>query len=173
MPKPEKVELNADKQALEKMDETYNPDAFNFIDLFTEVGRLMAHNYDSRSGLSRVQTGVIVTLLKSDGLTQTELANALNIHKVSAGIYISELEELGLVERRAHPQDGRAKCIFLTDLLHQLRGGGESIVNDLHKRILAGIDGEDYERLLSYMHKMKFNLEEMASEIVPKPDESN
>ncbi len=136
-------------------------DPFYFIDLFSEVGALLQHNYDSRSGLSRNQTRVIVTLLSTDGLTQTELADALGIHKVSAGIYISELEELGLVEHRPHPQDGRAKCIFLTPILHELRAGGEDIVKDMHKGIIEGIEREEYLQLLGYMRLMRDNLKKM------------
>ncbi len=136
-------------------------DPFYFIELFSEVGALLQHNYDSRSGLSRNQTRVIVTLLQTDGLTQTELADALGIHKVSAGIYISELEEIGLVERRPHPQDGRAKCIFLTPLLHEHRTGGEDIVKDMHKGVIEGIERKEYLKLLSYMRLMRDNLKKM------------
>ncbi len=142
-------------------------DPFYFIELFAEVGALLQHNYDSRSGLSRNQTRVIVTLLKTDGLTQTELADALGIHKVSAGIYISELEEIGLVERRPHPQDGRAKCIFLTPVLHELRQGGEQIIVDMHKGIIEGIPPEEYLQLLRYMRTLRDNLLKMTPAEMP------
>tara|TARA_R110002073_G_scaffold115327_7_gene253011 strand:+ start:7352 stop:7828 length:477 start_codon:yes stop_codon:yes gene_type:complete len=143
-------------------------DPFYFIELFSEVGSLLQHNYDSRSGLSRNQTRVIVTLLKTDGLTQTELADALGIHKVSAGIYISELEEIGLVERKPHPRDGRAKCIFLTPILHELRSGGEDIVRDMHRGVIEGIEPEEYLRLLGYMRLMRDNLKKMTP--TPPPE---
>ena len=143
-------------------------DPFYFIELFSEVGSLLQHNYDSRSGLSRNQTRVIVTLLKTDGLTQTELADALGIHKVSAGIYISELEEIGLVERKPHPQDGRAKCIFLTPILHELRSGGEDIVRDMHRGVIEGIEPEEYLRLLGYMRLMRDNLKKMTPTPTPE-----
>jgi len=143
-------------------------DPFYFIDLFSEVGGLLQHNYDSRSGLSRNQTRVIVTLLKTDGLTQTELADALAIHKVSAGIYIAELEEIGLIERRPHPQDGRAKCIFLTPVLHELRQGGEQIIIDMHKGIIEGISPDEYLQLLNYMRLMRDNLKKMTPTPMPE-----
>ncbi len=162
MQKPDRSSVPADQTDVRDGESNSDSEAFYFIDLFSNVGRLMEHNYDSRSGLSRNQTRVIVALLQSDGLTQTELANALNIHKVSAGIYISELEDIGLIERRPHPQDGRAKCIYLTQLLHDLRGGSEDIIKEMHKGIVEGIEGEDYRRLLSYMRTMLKNLQKMA-----------
>ncbi len=147
--------------------------AFYFIDLFAEVGRLMAHNYDTRSGLSRNQTRIIIALLQSDGRTQTDLTNELGIHKVSTGIYISELEELGLVERKPHPQDGRAKCIFLTKKLHDLRGSGNEIVKELHKGIIEGMSNTDYQNLLSYMRMMQSNLEKMSPSDAAEKDQSD
>lgn len=145
--------------------EAKDPDeveAFYFIDLFAEIGRLMEHNYDTRSGMSRNQTRVIIALLQTDGQTQTDLTAKLGIHKVSTGIYISELEELWLVERRPHPHDGRAKCIFLTQTLHDLRGGGSEIVKELHKCIIEGMNDADYQGLLNYMRMMQRNLEKMS-----------
>lgn len=143
-------------------------EAAYFIDLFSKVGELLALNYDERSGLSRNQNRVIMALLEQDGQTQTELANTLGIHKVSAGIYISELEAIGLVERRPHPQDGRAKCIFLTELLHRLRGGGEEILKNMHKGVIHGLSETDYRQMLHYMRVMESNLQKMAKELSPK-----
>lgn len=152
---------------VKKIVERNELDPLYFIDLYAEVGKLLQDNYDSRSGLSRNQTRVIVTLLKTDGLTQTELADALGIHKVSAGIYISELDEIGLVERRPHPQDGRAKCIFLTPLLHELSAGGEQIIIDMHKGIIDGISPDEYLQLLKYMRLMRDNLQKMTPTEMP------
>ncbi len=144
-------------------------EAFRFIETFSDVGRLLEQNYDLRSGLSRHQTRVVVALLNQDGQTQTELANALGIHKVSAGIYISELEEMGLVERRPHPKDGRAKCIFLTQTLYDLRGGGEEIIKTLHAGIIKGLSDTDYQSFMSSMEIIRTNLEALKAE-VPQTD---
>ena len=162
MQKPDATDSITEQKTSSQTSDQDEVDAFYFIELFTDVGRLIAHNYDSRSGLSRNQTRVIIALLQSDGKTQTDLAAELGIHKVSAGIYISELEEMGLVERRPHPMDGRAKCIFLTQLLQDLRGGGNKIVKELHKGIIEGMSKNDYQNLLKYMRTMQANLEKMT-----------
>lgn len=129
-----------------------------FLDLITEVGTLLATTYDRRSGLSRNQTRIVVTLLQRDGQTQTELANALQVHKVSVGLYINELKALGLVERRSHRSDRRAKCIFLTPLLHANKHLGAAHFSNIHNEAVAGIGTADYLNMLECMALMWKNL---------------
>jgi DNA-binding MarR family transcriptional regulator len=47
-------------------------------------------------------------------MTMGELASALGIDAPAATSVVDELELLGLVERRAHPTDRRAKLVVLT-----------------------------------------------------------
>ncbi|MDX5367116.1 MAG: MarR family transcriptional regulator, partial [Alphaproteobacteria bacterium] len=91
---------NATKPEAE-LDDPLSPE--KFVRTITELGVMLATIYDRRTGLTRNQTRIVIELLERDGQTQTELANALAIHKVSVGIYVGELEALGLVERRNHP----------------------------------------------------------------------
>ncbi|MEN6543252.1 MarR family winged helix-turn-helix transcriptional regulator [Parvibaculum sp.] len=130
----------------------------HFLHLITEVGTLLARLYDRRSGLSRNQTQIITSLLQNDGQTQTDLAHDLQIHKVSIGIYITELEEMGLVERRAHPTDRRAKCIYLTPLLHAHKHLGVAHYADVHNIAIEGIERQDYLTMLDCIALMRGNL---------------
>lgn len=140
----------------EQADERLSPQYF--LNLITEVGSLLAAVYDRRSGLSRNQTRIIGSLLQRDGQTQTELANALQVHKVSIGIYVNELETLGLVERRSHPNDKRAKCIFLTPLLHAHKHLGVAHYSDIHNAAVAGIGKDEYLTMLDCIALMRSNL---------------
>lgn len=137
-------------------DERFLPQ--HFLALLTEVGSLLATIYDRRSPLSRNQTQLISELLKRDGQTQTELAHALQIHKVSVGIYVSELEVLGLVERRHHPTDRRAKCIFLTELLHSTKHLGIEYYSVIHRVATQGIGSAEYLTMLDSIAVMRANL---------------
>ena len=128
------------------------------LNLLLNVGNLLATLYDRRSALTRNQTRLVSELLKHDGQTQTELAHALEIHKVSIGIYISELESMGLVERRQHPTDRRAKCIYLTPLLHASKHIGVNQYAAIHHVATDGVNRDDYLAMLDCMEQMRENL---------------
>ena len=129
-----------------------------FVRTITELGVMLATIYDRRTGLTRNQTRIIIKLLEHDGQTQTELANTLAMHKVSVGIYVAELEALGLVERRTHPTDGRAKCIWVSPLLHANKHIGRDHYAAIHAAATAGIADKDYLTMLKCMEKMYENL---------------
>jgi DNA-binding MarR family transcriptional regulator len=62
-----------------------------------------------------------------DGIRLTELADRANLGLAACSELVNELQELGYLERRKDPTDGRAKLIFPTPLGRQLlvRAGEE------------------------------------------------
>ena len=139
-------------------------DPFRFLEAIQEVGRSLEKNYDSRSPLSHNQSRLVGALMRTDGQTQTELATTLHMHKVSIGIYVAELEGMGLIERKAHPTDGRAKCIYLTKLFHQLRHVGVEIITEILHKGLKGINPQEYDILLSCLDRLATNLREQEED---------
>lgn len=132
--------------------------AAEFVDTLSSFGRLLAETYHKRTPLTPNQTGIITSLIANDGQTQTELAHALQTHKVSVGIYLAELEEMKLIERRPHPSDGRAKCAYLTELLKENIQFGRDALLDVHRIASVGISDSDYETMMQCMRKMQANL---------------
>ncbi|MBA4208171.1 MAG: hypothetical protein C0454_01405 [Parvibaculum sp.] len=145
-----------------EQDDPLSPE--KFIRTITELGTSLATIYDRRTGLTRNQTRIVVELLERDGQTQTELANTLTMHKVSLGIYVAELEAMGLVERRTHPTDGRAKCIWVTPLLHASKHIGREHYAAIHRAATAGIADKDYLTMLKCMERMFENLKALEAE---------
>lgn len=130
-----------------------------FVETLSSFGRLLTETYHKRTPLSPNQTGIISALLANDGQTQTELAQALQTHKVSVGIYLAELEEIGLIERRPHPSDGRAKCAYLTEILKENVHHGHNAMLDVHRIAIAGISNADYKTMMKCMEQMHANLQ--------------
>jgi len=74
---------------------------------------------DLRKGLQplglRLITFTVLTMLKENpGLRQFQLARAIDVEKPNLVALIDELQDSGLIERAADPDDGRAWQLFLT-----------------------------------------------------------
>ena len=143
--------------ASDEMSSTY------FAQLLTAVGEQLATRYDSATGLNRNQNRILIALAEEDGMTQTELANRLDMHKVSVGMYIAELEGMKLVTREAHPTDGRAKCIRVTPFLRMQAPRAQEAFANIHRIAMKGIAPQDYLTMLSCLSRMHENLAEMEA----------
>jgi MarR family transcriptional regulator, organic hydroperoxide resistance regulator len=67
-----------------------------------------------RHGLSLRDHIVLSALHKTADLTQVELAQALGMDKTTLAAEIDRLEQMGLVSRRVHPRDKRARILAVT-----------------------------------------------------------
>lgn len=65
-------------------------------------------------GLSLAEASVLARLEREGPATTAELARAEGMRPQSMGAIVAELEQRALVERRAHPTDGRQQHIELT-----------------------------------------------------------
>ncbi|MBI1262369.1 MAG: MarR family transcriptional regulator [Rhizobiales bacterium] len=140
------------------------PDALSpghFATLITEVGTLLGKLYDRRMGLTRTHNRLIFELVEKDGQTQTELAHRLGLHKVSVGTAVNELVALGYLERRAHPNDGRAKRICLTKIVLDNLHIGRDSFEEIHTAAINQIAREDYVAMIRCMSRMRDNLENL------------
>lgn len=80
-------------------------------------GRLVSSNADGHEGFQTAGaqgTGLLIRLLGQDGLTQVALARLQRVEAPTLCRMVDRLERDGHVERRPHPDDRRARCLFLT-----------------------------------------------------------
>ena len=86
----------------------------------------------------------VLAYLDEDGIRATELARLSGRHKQIIGRMVDELEELGYVERRPHPDDRRANLIIPTERgLDQVRLRDE-IIAAIEARHAKEIGGKPY-----------------------------
>jgi DNA-binding MarR family transcriptional regulator len=79
-------------------------------------------------------------------MSMSELAAALTIDKPNATVVVDELESLGLVRRRPHATDRRAKVVEATRKGKELARRADAILAT-PPAALAGLDGEDLATL--------------------------
>jgi len=133
----------------------------NFGFLVHDVARLMRVAYDRRTrdlGLTRSQWWVLNHLYFNEGITQSALADVLDIEKPTLGRLLDRLEDKGWLERRADPSDRRAKRVYLTGNVQGLMRTLRQIAAVLRAEALAGLDEGEREQLLDTLRIVKTNL---------------
>src|SRR3954452_7199123 len=82
-----------------------------------DVARLLRTHADQKAAqfsMTRAKWAVLARLDRFEGLKQNELAEMLDLQPISLTRLLDSLCDNGLIERRAHPADRRAKRLFLT-----------------------------------------------------------
>jgi DNA-binding MarR family transcriptional regulator len=87
-------------------------------------------------------------------LSMGELAGMLGIDPPNATALVADLESQGLVRRKPHPTDGRAKVVEATRKGKQLAGRVEAILAKPPPE-LSGLSSEDLEALRRILEKVR------------------
>lgn len=133
----------------------------NFGFLLNDVARLMRTAYDRRIrklGLTRAQWWVLTHLYRSNGVSQTELAETLEIEKPTLGRLLDRLEAKGWVRREHDASDRRVWRVHLTDEVEPALRTMRTIAADLRRDALTGISAAERERFVDTLLAIKENL---------------
>ena len=138
----------------------------NFGFLLNDVARLLRTAYDRRIrelGLTRAQWWVLTHLFRADGITQTELAEVLEIEKPTLGRLLDRLEAKGWVQRRHDARDRRIWRVRLTKEVEPALRTMRAIAAELRRDALAGLSAAESERFVDSLLAIKSNLLRLQS----------
>jgi MarR family transcriptional regulator, transcriptional regulator for hemolysin len=131
--------------------------AFSLNDV-ARMLRTYADHKASQFGITRAQWVVLVRLDRFEGLKQSELAEMLDLQPITLTRLLDRLCESGLIERRADPNDRRAKRLYLTAQARPLLERLGDLGDELMTTALAGVDREAVERMVAQLAIVKENL---------------
>ena len=132
-----------------------------FAFLVSDVARLMRTYADQEArqfGMTRAQWAVLARLESNEGLKQSELAEMLDLQPITLTRLVDRLAGNGLIERRADPDDRRAKRLYLTDAARPLMDQLASFGSEMMGAVLQGLDGQTIERMIADLSLTKENL---------------
>ena len=133
----------------------------NFGFLLNDVARLLRTAYDRRIrklGLTRAQWWVLTHLYRSNGVSQTGLAETLEIEKPTLGRLLDRLEAKGWVRREHDARDRRVWRVHLTEEVEPALRTMRTIAAELRRDALAGISAAERERFVDTLLAIKENL---------------
>ena len=133
---------------------TKPPNPASFFETLIEIGiinQLSTTILESQmpKGLIAPHFAVLNHLMRvADGRTPVELARAFQVPKTSMTHTVAGLEKHGLVDIRPNPNDGRSKCVWLTDAGRELR---QSVMENLAPEFAAMSERFDMQKLVDIL----------------------
>ena len=138
----------------------------NFGLILHDVAHLLRITFDRRlrhMDLTRAQWWLLTHLYREDGLTQTELADLMEIEKPSLGRLLDRLEVKAWIRRESDPEDRRVNRIYLTmdvkPMIVEMRQQAASLRADA----LTGLSKQEQERFVDTLLQIKDNLQQLDS----------
>ncbi len=129
--------------------------------LIHDVSRLRRSAFDrclKPLNITRSQWWVLAYLSREDGMTQSQLAEQLDLGKVAIGGLLDRLEKSGLVRREPDPTDRRVKRVLLCAKSKELIETMRDVNHEFNKQILAGLGEGQLNIAARVLSKMKHNL---------------
>ncbi|MBV9842030.1 MAG: MarR family transcriptional regulator [Sphingomonadaceae bacterium] len=125
------------------------------------VARQLRHRFDERlgkTGGTRAKWMLIGTVAANPGATQRMIATRLEVTDVTAGRLIDRIVAEGLLERREHPQDRRAYCVYLTGAAQPLLDMLARTARTLESEVFAGFSDGELELLGQMLDRLARNI---------------
>ncbi len=129
--------------------------------LIHDVSRLRRSAFDrvlKPLNVTRSQWWVLAYLSREDGMTQSQLAEELDLGKVAVGGLIDRLEKSALVRREADATDRRVNRVFLEPKSKQLIARMRKVSHRLNEQILQGLSDANLEIAAATLDAMKHNI---------------
>ena len=138
----------------------------NFGFLLHDVSRLMKTMFDRRGrdlGLTRSQWWVLTMLYAKEGVTQSELADFMDLEKPTLGRLLDRMQEKHWIERRPDSLDRRVNRLYLTEKVQEIMRALRKTAADVRKDALGDLVEVDRENFIDTLIKIKNNLSSLES----------
>jgi len=138
--------------------------------LMHDIARQGRYRFDARArsrGITRAQWRVLIMLSRVDGPTQSDLAETLDVERITLCRMVDRLAEAGMVERRADPSDRRVWRLHLTERAMPLVEELSAIANEMEEDLLEPLSAEERELLTNLLTTVRDHMREKDDRIEP------
>ena len=125
--------------------------------LVNNLARLLVEVLRKRIAPLGIVPGQFPTLLalwEKDCLTQKELLALVDIEQATLANTLTRMERDGLIIRKEHPADARARTIHLTEQGHSIRDEAYQTAMQINEEVLADLSDEETQEFLDYMRRV-------------------
>lgn len=131
-----------------------------------ETSRLLRAVVEQRlrpHGMTRAQFSTLARLDRQDGLSQNEVAEALEVQPIAMVRLVDQLSAEGLVERRNDPADRRVNRLHITEAGRRRVRDLDCFKEAMGVELFAGFSEAEILRLLEVFDGLHANLKTMQA----------
>jgi DNA-binding MarR family transcriptional regulator len=151
-----------------KVSSTSNP-RLTFGYVLKDTSKLFVQRFEERArelGLTLPQCKALVYLSRCEGMSQVELASSAEIDPMSMVRILDRMELDGWVERRADPNDRRARRLYLMPKSKPLLEAIDRVSSATRDEALQGFSPQEADSLFTALERVRHNIASLR----PLPD---
>ena len=144
----------------------------NFGFLFREVSRQFVARFEEHAraiSLTLSQCKVLGRLEKNEGVTQARLAELAEVDPMTMVRILDRMEAEGVLERRPHPADRRARCLYLTAKAKPLLDEIWRLGDLTRSEMFEGVNTAERHAFMAVLERMHDNLARLEGK-APAPE---
>jgi MarR family transcriptional regulator for hemolysin len=129
----------------------------NFGYLLKDLGRLYTRRFEQRAAalqLTLPQCKTLGYLSRNEGVSQVRLAELADIDPMSLVRILDYMEAEGWVERRADPNDRRARCLYIKDKARAILDEIWQLAAETRTEFLADLSAQECLRLIDMLERI-------------------
>jgi len=129
--------------------------------LIKDIGRLYVKLFERQprtSDFSLAECKVLTYLQRNPGISQIGLADLTGVEPMSLVRILDRMEADGLIERRPHPTDRRARQLFLREKAQATLDELWKLSDAMRAQALAGIKADERQVLINLLERVHQNL---------------
>lgn len=104
-------------------------------------------------GIVPGQFPALLALWQRDAQTQRELVAKLDVEQATMANTLNRLEQDGLIIRREHPDDGRARVIHLTEKAKVIRDDAYAAAGEVYANMQDDLSEEERSQFIDFMQR--------------------
>ncbi|MBL8629004.1 MAG: MarR family transcriptional regulator [Rhodospirillaceae bacterium] len=144
-----------------------------FLFLLSEVAWLQRrefHALTKRLKMTQVQAKALANIARREGLTQTALAQRLEVQPMTVVRLIDRMQKAGFVKRVKDPADRRAIRLYLAPKAKPILEQLWAVATVVRDQGLAGISAAEEQKLVELLRKVRANYTtETTADASPAP----
>jgi MarR family transcriptional regulator for hemolysin len=133
----------------------------NFGFLLKEVSRRYVLRFEVRAreiSLNLPQAKALVRLENNEGVSQARLAELAEVDPMTMVRMLDRMESDGLLERRPHPADRRARCLYLTAKAKPILAAIWRLSEETRAEVFAGVGKTERDVFMSVLERIDDNI---------------